>query len=156
MTGDQPPGAHASIDTTPAEARGWPLRRYHTAGGIVVRDGRALLLHRIKGHVGEVRLPKGHVEPGETEEAAAVREVQEETGLRYPRIVKRLGTLDNHFAFGRHRYQRREAWFLMAAENLASAAAEAQWRPEWHPLDEAEGMLTFEAERIVLRWARTG
>ncbi|HEY7293662.1 MAG TPA: NUDIX domain-containing protein [Dehalococcoidia bacterium] len=68
MTGDQPPGAHASIDTTPAEARGWPLRRYHTAGGIVVRDGRALLLHRIKGHVGEVRLPKGHVEPGETEE----------------------------------------------------------------------------------------
>lgn len=142
------------LDTTPVEALGWPLVEYYTAGGIVVREGKVLLLHRIKRHTGEVRLPKGHIDPGETEQQAGVREVQEETGLRFPKIVRRLGTVDNRFAFDGHRYRRHETWFLMAVEDLTSDPPEAQWRPQWHPLDEAEALLTFEAERIVLRWVR--
>ena len=53
------------------------------AGGVVVRDGEdgveVLLVHRPK--YDDWSLPKGKLEPGETHEQAALREVQEETGL---------------------------------------------------------------------------
>jgi 8-oxo-dGTP pyrophosphatase MutT (NUDIX family) len=55
-----------------------------SAGGVVYRtrgaDVEVLIL--LKRTSGLWRLPKGHVEQGETPEAAAVREVREETGVR--------------------------------------------------------------------------
>ena len=50
------------------------------AGGLVMRDGRLLLVHRPK--YDDWTFPKGKAEPGESDEACAVREVEEETGLR--------------------------------------------------------------------------
>ena len=54
-----------------------PLVR--AAGGIVVRDGRLLVVHRPRHD--DWSLPKGKLEDGESWEEAAVREVEEETGL---------------------------------------------------------------------------
>jgi 8-oxo-dGTP pyrophosphatase MutT (NUDIX family) len=50
------------------------------AGGVVVRDDRVLLVHRPK--YDDWSFPKGKLEAGETWEDGAVREVEEETGLR--------------------------------------------------------------------------
>ena len=52
-----------------------------SAGGVVTENGRALLI-RMRTLAGRLvwTFPKGHVEPGETPEAAALREVLEETG----------------------------------------------------------------------------
>lgn len=56
---------------------GMPVER--TAGGVVIGpDGRIVLVSQ-QGR--SWSLPKGHMEPGETAEAAAIREVGEETGL---------------------------------------------------------------------------
>jgi 8-oxo-dGTP diphosphatase len=49
------------------------------AGGVVVRDGRILLVHRPK--YDDWSLPKGKCKDGETDEDCALREVAEETGL---------------------------------------------------------------------------
>lgn len=49
------------------------------AGGVVVRDGRVLIVHRPK--YGDWTLPKGKCKDGETTEECALREVEEETGL---------------------------------------------------------------------------
>ncbi len=61
------------------------------AAAIIVSDGRVLLVRR---RVSEGQLswqfPAGAVEPGESDEEAAVREAWEEVGLRV-RAVKRLG-----------------------------------------------------------------
>lgn len=50
------------------------------AGGLVVRSGRVLLVHRPK--YDDWSFPKGKCEDGESDEACALREVEEETGLR--------------------------------------------------------------------------
>jgi 8-oxo-dGTP pyrophosphatase MutT (NUDIX family) len=65
--------------------------KWTSAGGIVVdRRGRIALV-RQRNRRGRWRwtLPKGRIDPGETEEAAALREVHEESGLR-ARIVAPL------------------------------------------------------------------
>lgn len=57
------------------------------AGGLVVNNlGQSLVILRN----GLFDLPKGKVEPGESIETAAVREVEEETGIDSPRINKKL------------------------------------------------------------------
>jgi 8-oxo-dGTP diphosphatase len=50
------------------------------AGGVVVRAGRVAIVHRPR--YDDWSLPKGHVDPGESFEQAALREVHEEAGLR--------------------------------------------------------------------------
>lgn len=55
---------------TPLKACGW----------ILLREGRVLLLHNTRRR--EWGLPKGHAEPGETESETALRELEEETGLK--------------------------------------------------------------------------
>ena len=57
------------------------------AGGVVVRDGQVLLVHRPR--YDDWTLPKGKLDAGESFEDAALREVEEETGLRC-RLVREL------------------------------------------------------------------
>ena len=64
-------------------------RPVHTAGGIIV-DGEKILL--IQHKAGGLAFAKGHIEPGESPEVAAVREVAEETGY-LGKIVADLGSL---------------------------------------------------------------
>ena len=49
------------------------------AGGLVVRDGSVLLVHRPR--YDDWTFPKGKAEPGEDDDACALREVREETGF---------------------------------------------------------------------------
>jgi 8-oxo-dGTP diphosphatase len=50
------------------------------AGGLVVCDGRVLLVHRPR--YDDWSFPKGKCDEGESDEECALREVEEETGLR--------------------------------------------------------------------------
>ena len=54
--------------------------RIDAAGGLVVHDGRVLLVHRPR--YDDWTFPKGKLDAGESFEDAAVREVEEETGVR--------------------------------------------------------------------------
>jgi deoxyribose-phosphate aldolase len=64
------------------------------AGGFVLRQGaRGLEVLLIDDQYGRVSFPKGHLEPGETWEDAAVREVREETGIE-SRILCPLGRVE--------------------------------------------------------------
>jgi 8-oxo-dGTP diphosphatase len=61
-----------------------PTTSHVSCVGVVVLDGRGRLLVIRRGHApsaGTWSIPGGRVEPGETLEAAAVREAREETGL---------------------------------------------------------------------------
>ncbi len=56
------------------------MAEVEAAGGVVVRDGLVLLVHR--PNYEDWTLPKGKLDPGESFEDAALREVEEETGFR--------------------------------------------------------------------------
>lgn len=129
---------------------------YCSAGGVVI-DGEQVLLVR-KRRAPEVRLPKGHVEPGERREEAAVRETAEETGYVELRPLADLGLLTVTFLRNGRKVVRIESFFLMALGGPGraprSAEDEAKFEPFWAPLEQAEGMLTFPSEQEFLRRAR--
>jgi len=134
---------------------------YQAAGGVVVDDTgeRVLLLlrpHR-PGPDGrpEVRLPKGHIEPGESHREAALREVREEGGLPELEIVADLGHQLVEFHWQDRDYRRDEFYFLMRLPAGAPLSPpEKQFKRLWLPWDEALARVTFEAEREWLRRAQ--
>jgi 8-oxo-dGTP diphosphatase len=84
--------------------------RETSAGGVVMREGQVLLLRRRTG--GRV-MPKGRLEPGESEAEAAVREVREETGLTCV-ILRVLGTSRYQYpTVSRNLVHKSVHWFLM-------------------------------------------
>lgn len=63
----------------------------------IIRNGQVLLIRKKRGlGAGKINGPGGRVEPGETPEVAAVREVREELGIT-PTGLQKVGEL--HFQF---------------------------------------------------------
>ena len=125
------------------------MASYSHAGGVVSRivDGqREYLVVEASTVRGLWVLPKGHIEPGETPEAAAVREVEEEAGVR-ARIVGSAGESE-YVANGRRVLT---IFFLMRYQGEA-AGAEDRGRA-WHRYDDVLHVLPFENLRRVLMQA---
>lgn len=77
------------------------------AGGLVLRDGEVLLVHRPQ--YDDWTFPKGKCHEGETDEACALREVHEETGL-VCRLADEAGATEYVDSKGR---PKRVRWWLM-------------------------------------------
>jgi 8-oxo-dGTP pyrophosphatase MutT (NUDIX family) len=95
-------------------------------------------------------LPKGHIEPGETPEIAAVREVAEETGIT-SRIVAPLGVIDFWFMAEERRIHKTVHHFLLEAigGELSDADAEVV-AVAWVPLPEVIERLKYRDERKLM------
>jgi 8-oxo-dGTP pyrophosphatase MutT (NUDIX family) len=138
--------------------------RYRAAGGVVVdRAGRVLLLQRQvrRGDriVHEVRLPKGHIEAGESDVEAAVREVREESGYQEFAILADLGSAEISFDSRGERVTRNEHYYLMRLLSTdrglpTGLGEEALFEPLWvADLAQAELSLTYDGERAFARRA---
>ena len=85
------------------------------AGGVVEKDGQFVSIVR----KGIPDLPKGHVEQGETAEEAALREVEEETGIGNLKIVKALPTTWHCYVEHEEWTLKPTYWYLMStSENI--------------------------------------
>lgn len=95
-------------------------------------------------------LPKGHVELGETTEDAAVREVQEETGIEGS-VMAPLGVIDFWFMAEDRRVHKTVHHFLLTAHGgeLSDADREVV-EVAWVPLDEVAGRLAYADERKLM------
>lgn len=140
-------------------------KHHRTAGGVVLdAKGRVLVITRDVMREGglthEVRLPKGHLDPGETEEAGAMREVGEESGYWNLRIVAGLGEAVSEFDFKKKHHVREERYFLMALTSPDRGAPaptgkeEALFSPAWMDLAEAEMAMTYASEQDFVARAR--
>lgn len=118
------------------------------AGGLVVRSAEAgfeiLVVHRPA--YDDWSFPKGKLERGESEEEAAVREVEEETGLRC--------SLDHEVATtsyrdGRHRAKTVRYWRMTQVGGELAAANEID-DARFLPIAEAAALLTYDRDRELL------
>jgi 8-oxo-dGTP pyrophosphatase MutT (NUDIX family) len=128
-----------------------PFKQYSLkpthAGGVVYKmknDSAWYLLISPKSNRDEWVLPKGHIDPGENEEQAALREVREETGVvaRVVCPVKRVQFTVKGAAII-------ASFYLM--ELLSETGASEGRRMEWLPLDAAMKAATHpETQQLIL------
>jgi 8-oxo-dGTP diphosphatase len=121
----------------------------HAAGGMIVRrtpeaELQVVLVHRPLR--ADWTFPKGKVEPGETFEACAVREVLEETGL-----LCRLGPFVGHTEY-RDRKDRPKvvAYWVMEVEEGTFAANGEVDEIRWVDLGGASRLLSYDRDHELL------
>ena len=112
-------------------------------GGVIVREGRVLVVHRDR--YDDWSLPKGKLEPGESWEQGALREVEEETGLRCS-LGEELGRTHRLDAQGRDKEVR---YFAMSSSGEPVASNEVD-EVRWVPLAEAAAFLSYADEADLL------
>jgi ADP-ribose pyrophosphatase YjhB (NUDIX family) len=95
-------------------------------------------------------LPKGHIEEGETPEQAAIREVQEETGIE-SEISRELGVIDFWFMAGGNRIHKTVHHFLFKeiGGELTPQITEVD-DVGWFPLTEIVELLAYPDEKKLI------
>ena len=125
-----------------------PAEPVRAAGGLVVRAGERglelVLVHREA--YGDWTFPKGKLHAGETEAEAAVREVEEETGLRC-RLEDEVGVTSYRDARGRPKTVR--YWWMTPLDGELAPANEID-DARWATLSEARAALTYGRDRDLL------
>lgn len=129
-----------------------PAKKEHSAGGIIFEDGKVLsiLMRNLRGE--EVwTFPKGHLDPGETAEQAAVREVFEETGWDCE-ILSPLHTAHYSFERGGEPVEKDVLWFLMkrAGGDGMPRTPDEVLEVRWLGLEEAERLLSYPSDLEIL------
>lgn len=138
------------------------MERELSAGGVLLRTIRG------RPHVAAIRpqgrpegvwaLPKGNLDPGETAEETALREVWEETGVR-GRLVEKLG--DVKYTYTRRggvRVFKVVSFYLLRAGRGRLGEIEERMRVEvaearWLPLEQAPTLLAYGGEREMAKKA---
>ncbi|MGH2721091.1 MAG: NUDIX hydrolase [Actinomycetota bacterium] len=133
-----------------------PEQTVRAAGGVVLRGGgpqddpggmEFAVVHRAK--YGDWSLPKGKLEPGESEEAGALREVAEETGLAC-RLVRRLDTVEYRDRQGRRKVV---AYWLMEVAGGELRPDHEIDRVAWVRVAEAPQHLSYPRDAAVVQRA---
>ena len=114
------------------------------SGGLIVRDGRVAVVHRAR--YDDWSLPKGKADPGESDEACALREIEEETGLRVE-LGEELATTRHLDAKGR---PKRVLWWRMTPLAGEFTPTDEVDELRWLTPAEAAGLLSYEHDRALV------
>ena len=121
------------------------------AGGLVKNSvtGRVLFIYRKS----KWDLPKGKVEKKEVVEAAAIREVAEETGVKEIKIIKSLGSTYHIFRKAGKYQLKNTHWFMMRSSSQAELVPQKKEGIKnaiWVSVDEVSFLLEKAYENIKL------
>ena len=133
------------------------VKEEHSAGGVVFRmDAGQPLYLLIRDSYQNWGFPKGHIEPGEQPDAAARREVLEETGLAGIAIRGAIDTIDWFFRFRGQLIHKSCQFFLMESLEATTSPQrnEGITACRWIGFEEAETLVSYANAREVLRRAQ--
>jgi 8-oxo-dGTP pyrophosphatase MutT (NUDIX family) len=138
------------------------VKREFSAGGVLVRrlSGRWMVaaIRPAGKPKGVWALPKGRIDPGESGEATALREVAEETGA-HGRSLGKLGDVRYTFTWDGERIFKVVSFFLVRYQGGRLGDIPEAFRHEvaevrWLPLEEAPRLLAYRGERDMARKAQ--
>lgn len=89
------------------------FRQAPAAGGVVIIDNQFVAIERN----GIPDLPKGHIEKGESPEVAALREVEEETGITNLEIINELPATWHCYLLDNQWTIKKTSWYLMKTDS---------------------------------------
>ncbi len=126
------------------------MKREFSAGGIVFNDKGEVLVtqHSQNKHWS---FPKGHVDPGQTTEGAALREVKEEGGI-VAKIISKVGYSKYVYTFEGEKIFKIVTYFLM--KYISGDPKDHDWEVEeanWYTPDEALKQLSFPQDKVLLK-----
>jgi len=129
-----------------------------SAGAIILRDFDGELKVALAQHQNSTKtwvVPKGHVEPGESIEQAALREIYEEAGLANIQLIKHLGSIMREsIKSNGDVVQKTIHYFLAYAPGADTAQPPSDQRfaeVGWFPPQQAIELLPYEAERAFFQ-----
>lgn len=127
-----------------------------SAGGIVTKtedNQLKICLVQLRPPMSSYVFPKGHVEPGETYEQAAIREVNEETGLSDLIIKKKLGIVRRQSIENDGTVVTKDIHlYLMTTDNYQHGKSDETCK--WFTVNEALKVLSFnEEQKFLMRYA---
>jgi len=99
------------------------MRKMAAAGGVIVNELNQFLFIFRRG---KWDLPKGKIDGEETEEQAAIREVQEETGVQQVAISSRLNSSYHVYSIGSEWILKETHWFVMKANSQEKVFPQAE------------------------------
>ncbi|SKB73256.1 NUDIX hydrolase [Dyadobacter psychrophilus] len=120
------------------------------AGGVVVKDGKWLFMFRRK----KWDLPKGKLDKGENSRTAAIREIEEETGVKA--LVKdKICTTWHTYSLNNNRILKRTKWYLFDCiddSNMQPQAEEQIEKLDWFSQAESKSILinSYSSIRYVI------
>lgn len=121
------------------------MKEATSCGGIVIYRGKILLLYKnFYDHFHGWVLPKGTVEPGETHEETAIREVREESGSKAS-IIKYIGETHYNFRAGNDDIKKSVHWYLMKTNAFYS-------KPQWEEFFEDSGFYKYNEAYYLLKF----
>lgn len=134
------------------------MKKENTAGGIITKkENNALkicLVELVYPKTGYA-YPKGHLKKGETFEQAALREVNEELGLRSLEVIDSLGYLTRASVKSNGKKVLKTIYmYLFTTDNFEQVNSEETYA--WFSYDEALEKLTFQEEKEFLKtnWSK--
>lgn len=127
------------------------MKRIYSAGGIVVKEedsGTRVMVTQHSKHLGW-DFPKGHIEAGETSEQAAIREVEEETGV-IAKVIEKIDESKYFYSDEEGKVFKTVVFYLMkyVGEGKATTPEEVSGLV-WLDPGEVEAKLSFKGSQEI-------
>lgn len=135
--------------------KGKNLIKEKSAGIVIFYMGRKeplfLLLHYPQGHFD---FPKGHIEKGEDPLTTALRETEEETGLKSLRIIEGFEEKIHYFYKFKETLHYKEVVYFLAESNTKEVKLSYEHKGfKWLPYKKALKTITFDNSKNILKKA---
>lgn len=129
--------------------------RLVSSGGVVFRMSSSQVFYLLLGFKRRNIwcLPKGLIEPGESEIDAATREVREETGVNSLKLVDKIGVIRYQFGYRDKRFDKTVHFFLFETDQVETTVGTEHDMYSWLPYDKAILALSYPNERDILEKA---